>query len=482
MPADGAFEQGGEIIQALLRMVDGLLSEVRPLRNDQNYNLPAPLLSAVARAGLFGITIPERYGGSGLTLGAAAACVRAIAEVDRSLATTLGLHLGLGTRGLVLFGAPTLADRYLPDLAEGRRIAAFAATEPEAGSDLGALRTRAERCGDGWCLDGQKIYVTNGGWAGLLTVAAVETTGSPPALFVLEPSSPGVLIGREERKLGLRASSTVPITLEGVLVDSAARLAAPVGALPILDQVLSAGRTLLGAGCCGAAATALRMAKAHADQRRQFGRPLIGLEVVGRELALFESLAAAADALLAATCVLAEEPQALARRSAALKVYSSEVAWAIADGAIQLHGGLGVMEDTGLPLLLRDLRVARIFEGANDVLLTRLGAAALTSPIEDAAPYAQLRGAVDELKSAHGARAFLRHGALHRLGRLWVIAEAGAALERAVQEASGRATAGHVQIFQAWARGQALRTQEEMVAMEVVEGVLGNKFGRGVSS
>ena len=131
-----AVDGEGEVVAALLRSVEGLLTEVRPLRNDQQSCLPAPLLSAVAEAGLFGITIPERYGGSGLSLRAAAACVRALARVDRSLATTLGLHLGLGTRGLVLFGAESLAGRYLPDLAEGRRIASFAATEPEAGSDL----------------------------------------------------------------------------------------------------------------------------------------------------------------------------------------------------------------------------------------------------------------------------------------------------------------------------------------------------------
>jgi len=364
---------------------------------DQAHAIPKAVLSGLAELGLFGLTLPAEYGGAGCSMRTAAQVVAELARFDRSVAVTLGLHLGLGTRGLVKYGTASQHERYLPSLCTGERIAAFATTEPQAGSDLSALSTKAvETAGGALRVNGRKVYVTNGGLAGLYTLA-VATPGlggreRGQSLLLVERGDAGFSVEAEEHKLGLRGSSTTGLVLDDVTLPATRLLGEPGMAVPALAHILSWGRTLMSAGCVGTVRAALDKVQLQVATRRQFGKPLAALEVVREQVARFEARAFGMAALVDE--VARAEGDVLLVRSLAAKVFASEGGWEVVDGAIQLHGGLGFIEDTGLALMLRDLRVTRIFEGANDVLLSHFGASELTKPLPRVALTTQVDAAL----------------------------------------------------------------------------------------
>ena len=412
---------------------------------DRAHRIPPGVLSGLADLGVFGVSLPAAHGGSELGLVGATAVVECLARADRAVATTVGLHLGLGTRGLVAFGSESQQRAFLPELASGRAIAAFATTEPGAGSDLSRLATTATQAPDGRIqVQGQKAYVTNGGLADVFTITAA-TPGMGGALgqslVLLRRSDGGIELGREEDKLGLRGSSTVPVFIDAMV--PADRIVGEAGAGGrMLGPILAWGRTIMAAGCAGTARAALDKTLAHVRTRHQFGRAL------GQNLVVRQQIAAMGAELFAMRALIrraAEGGATLERRSLAAKVYASEADWRICDLALQLHGGHGYIEESGVPLLLRDARITRIFEGANDVLLGRLGLLAFATPGEvpadrggDLAHAAgDPRAAQIAEQLAHTCKALhARRGlatlrdpiALHHLGRLVVIAEAAAAV------------------------------------------------------
>lgn len=374
-----------DVLEPLLRSVRTFgKREIDALAIDREHRIPTQVLTGLAELGLFGLTLPTEWGGSGLSALDATQVVTALARVDRSVATTVGLHLGLGTRGLVAFGSKAQHERWLPELATGQRIAAFATTEPNSGSDLSSLECVARDVDGGFSLEGNKIYVTNGGLCGLLTVTA-STPGLGGAargnsVFLIDPSQAGVVRQPEERKLGLRGSSTTGFVFDGCQLPREALLGEPGAGARYLAHILSWGRLLLSAGCIGTAESALHLALAHVHARHQFHRPLIKQEVVQHQLARASARLFAMRALVAEAATAEHIHPLLARLTTSSKVFCSEGAWELCDLAIQLHGGSGYIEDTGLALMLRDSRVTRIFEGANDVLLTHAGLMELTEP------------------------------------------------------------------------------------------------------
>jgi len=440
-------------------------AEIRPAEIDREERIPTRVLSGLAEMGLFGISIPEEWGGAGLGLHGVCEMVATLARIDRSVATMVGLHLGLGTRGLVAFGSDELRAAFLPELAAGRKIAAFAATEAGAGSDLAAIATRAVEFEPGRLrVDGGKIYVTNGGIARVFTIAAA-TPGLRGAkrghsLILLERGDRGLEASGEERKLGLRGSSTTSLHLDGVEVPIARVIGAPGHGMEQLAHVLSWGRTAMSAGCSGAAQAALAAAMEHTATRRQFGRPLAAFEVVREQLAQMAALAFAMEALVEQTCALEDSPEELASRSRAAKVFCSEGDWEICDLAVQLHGGAGFIEETGLPLLLRDARITRIFEGANDVLLVAHGASAgLRADLHVGPALAKAKAIADglaaavsrqaeELREWLGVRLVTQQRLLHRLGGLLVLRESA---DAAVLRAEADGTPGTSALAEHWA-------------------------------
>ncbi|MBX7195680.1 MAG: acyl-CoA dehydrogenase family protein, partial [Sandaracinaceae bacterium] len=352
-----------ELVSIVRRFAEGLPS---PLLRDHDGSLGPALLAEARSLGLYGLAIPEAYGGAGLGLGEVAVLVAELARVDRSLATSVGLHNGLGSRSLVESGSSELRARYLPELASGRRIGAFGATEPAAGSDLSAIRTLATTVGEALVISGEKAYVTNAGLAGVFTVLCKSGDPSAGTTLVLVPrETDGLTLGAEEHKLGLRASSTRSVFFDGARVPADHRIGREGRGVMEAHRALEWGRSLMSAGCLGTARAALERTLEHAGQRKQFRRALRSFGAVRAHLAAMTVSVVAIEALLA---VVADEDArggAIEATSTALKVLASELAGDACDRAVQVHGALGYVEDAGIALLLRDARVTRIFEGAN---------------------------------------------------------------------------------------------------------------------
>jgi acyl-CoA dehydrogenase len=300
--------------------------------------LPVSLLDDARALGLFGLAIPVRFGGLGLGLGPTAAVVAELARADRSVATTVGLHNGLGSRALLAGADPGLLERYAPQLANGTRVGAFAATEPGAGSDLGAIRTTTRRDSAGLRISGEKAYVTNAGFAGLFTVLCRTPDGEgahSSALVVVPGEAPGVSLGREELKMGLRASSTRALHLDDVWVPNDHRLGASERGTVEAHRALEWGRSLMAAGCLGTAKEALARTLAYASERTQFRRRLRAFGAVRSHLVVMATSVVTLEALLSRVAGDEQCGLPLESSSAALKVMASELAFDAADRAVQ---------------------------------------------------------------------------------------------------------------------------------------------------
>lgn len=427
-----------------------LAREVRPAIIDREATIPSSVLDAARQGGLFAMSIPEADGGLGLDLGECAQVIAELARVDRSVATTIGLHNGLGVLPLIELGSDALRRQYLPRLAEGELIAAFAATEAGAGSDLQSIRTTATPTDRGTLvLEGEKHYVTNGGFAGLYTVLArtPELGGKRSQALVCVPRDlPGVEVGPEDHKLGIRGSSTITLRLDGVEVPRENLLGAPGLGAEHAHRALEWGRSLMSAGCLGTAETALALTAEHALTRRQFGRPIVRFEASRHHLATMASTVFTMGAVVELVGATERAGEDIALVSTVAKVLCSEGAFDTCDRAIQLHGALGFIEEPGVALLARDCRVTRIFEGANDVLLVRLGVGLLSGavPVSEApkelpASLADLGArlvvaqgtfevALAEARRAHGLAAVRRQLLLQRFARAKIALIAAAAV------------------------------------------------------
>jgi len=371
----------GEILALVLDQVRRFAArEIDSAAIDREAQIPPSVLRTAGELGLFGLTIPEEHGGMGLSMSAATRVIIELAKVDRSVATSIGLHCGLGLRGLIELGSPELQGQWLPRLATGEIIASFAATEPGAGSDLTAVRTTAVEQDGELTIDGEKAYVTNGAFAGLVTILA-RTPGIGGArahcLIAVPTGIPGVHIGPEEHKLGIRGSSTVTVTYENARVPMGNIIGEPGAGMKHAHRVLEWGRTLMSAGCVGTAKAALAATLDHVVTRKQFGKPIGHFAASRAHVARMAGKVCAMESIVEHVARLEGLGESIAIPSAAAKVFCSEGAFDVCDTAIQLHGALGFIEETGIARMLRDCRITRIFEGANDVLLVHTGAALL---------------------------------------------------------------------------------------------------------
>jgi alkylation response protein AidB-like acyl-CoA dehydrogenase len=446
--AEPAFEERATLDLLLPQVSRFLRANVDGYAIDRQGEIPLEVRAGLASLGLFGMTLPIEYGGAGLSLGAACRVVAEIARVDRSVAIMIGLHAGLGTRGLVERGAASLRARWLPRLASGESIASFGATEPGAGSALTAIRTTGRLVNGHIELEGEKSYVTNGGFAGLFTVL-VRTPGlggdRAHSLVCVPADTPGVRRGLEEDKLGIRGSSTVPVTFDRVRVPLDHVLGEPGRGLDYAHGLLAWGRTLMSAGCVGAARGALDATLEYVRQRRQFGSAIGDFAATRAHVAWMATRLHAMESLVRAVSAAQAAGKPIEAESTIAKVFCSEAAFEVCDRAVQLHGALGFLEPTGVARILRDTRITRIFEGANDVLLLRIGTAALGDPLVALADLAagrwsledeasrvrelgtRIRAAASDLKQRHGVGAVRHQLALQRLARALVCVRAAQA-------------------------------------------------------
>ena len=366
------------------RRVAGLLRRLREIEHDlvdsaafdEQEAIPDPVIAALAAAGLLGLTIPAEYGGAGLSPAGYARVFGELARVDASLAVLVGVHCGLGAKAIVLYGTPEQKARYLPALARGETLAAYALTEPETGSDAQHVRTRAERAPEGgWILNGHKHWIGNGHRAGVIVTFAqtpVERRGAAarrPTAFILRSDMAGFQVIGTVRKLGIRGSTQAELLYENVRVPDDHVLGAVGRGFAVAVHVLNGGRLTLAAGCTAGTKRILAEMTAFADERVQFGRPIAEFEITQRKLARVAADVYAADAMLGVLAAMAGRPDRDdALEAACCKVFASEMLWRAADELVQVAGGRGYVKPYPYERRLRDARVNRIFEGTNEVL------------------------------------------------------------------------------------------------------------------
>lgn len=377
-----------EKLKSILESLRNIAKErINAAEIDETSQIPEAVLSALKGLGLFGLTVPEAHGGLGLSQTAYARVMQEVAGLDASIAATLAGHQSIGARGIVLYGTEAQQARFLPRLARGEVLAAFALTEPGAGSDAASIKARAVEQPDGsFRLSGEKTWITNGGVADVFTVFAqthVDRGGASRdrvSAFVVE-RGPGVRSGPEVQKLGARASSTTSVTFDDVAVPRDQLLGELGGGFKVAMGVLNDGRLGSAAGAVGLIRHALRLAIAHATSRRQFGRPISEFSLIKSKIAKMTMEAFAAESMVYLTTGLVDAGVAdYSVESAVCKVYASEALWRVANEAAQIAAGLGYVKPYPYERLLRDARLNLVFEGTNEILRCYIALTGMQGP------------------------------------------------------------------------------------------------------
>jgi len=371
---------------ALDHLMPGLQAFLRdtldPAAIDRAADIPHYAIEGLARLGVLGLAAPHEFGGRGFSQMAYCRVMEAIGERCGSTSVFVNAHHSIGLRALVLFGTPEQKRRWLPRLAHGDQIAAFALTEPGAGSDAANVQTRAERSADGshYVLNGEKRYITNAAIAQVLTVMARTPEGV--TAFLVTPDMPGFEVAEPRMaKMGIRGTATGRLVFRDMRVPVDHVLGAPGEGLKIALTVLDFGRTTFGACCTGAAKAALQLAVEHASSRRQFGRPLGDFELIKKKLARMAADTYAMEAMTTVTASLIDRGlEDYMLETAILKVYTTEALWGIVNDAFQIHGGAAYFTDLPLERMLRDARINQIGEGANEVLTSFIALAGMRGP------------------------------------------------------------------------------------------------------
>lgn len=381
-------EQQAPLNTSLKQLRAFLDEHLDPAAIDREGDIPREVTDGLARLGVFGMTAPAEFGGSGLS---PMAYCRVMEELGSRCASTsifVNVQHSIGMRALLLFGTPEQKQRWLPPLIRGEKLAAFALTEPEAGSDAANVQTRAEPSGDGahYILNGEKRYITNGSIAQVLTVMARTPvpgkSETAVTAFLVTPDMPGFTVTEARmQKLGIRGTATSRLAFRDMQVPKENILGQSGKGLKVALHVLDFGRTTFGACCTGAAKTCLRLAVRHANQRRQFGKSLSEFELIKKKIARMAAGAYALEAMTTVTASLIDRGlEDYMLEAAMLKVFSTEALWQLINDAFQVYGGAAYFTDQPLERMLRDARINQIGEGANEVLTSFIALVGMRGP------------------------------------------------------------------------------------------------------
>ncbi|MBI5020192.1 MAG: acyl-CoA dehydrogenase family protein [Ignavibacteriales bacterium] len=346
---------------------DFTIAEIKPIagKMDEEEQMSKDLIDKIRETGLLGTVFPTEYGGGGF--GEVGYCI-AQEEVARgclSTATFIGAHQSIGSNAIYIGGSEELKRKYLVPLAEGKYIGAFGLTETQAGSDSFNLRTKARRDGDDWIINGEKIWITNGPFADIVSIFARTERGI--TAFVVETKSPGFKAGAKEKKMGLRSSATSTLMLDNVRVPKENMIGDDGRGFLIAMKTLDAGRLGLGACCVGASKELMELSTKFAKERKQFDQPISQFQGIQFMLAEMATLIYAMESVVYRTAAAYDRGEQISRYSAAVKLFCSEGLDKIVDLAVQIHGGMGYSRELPIERFYRDSRINRIFEGTSEV-------------------------------------------------------------------------------------------------------------------
>ncbi len=357
-----------ELLRRTVR--DFAVDRVAPVAEelDREHRFPYDLVREMAALGLMGMTIPEEYGGAGTDTVSYAIAVEELTRVDSSVAITVAAHHSLGTLPIYLYGTEEQKREWVPQLASGEKLAAFGLTEPDAGSDAGATRTRAELQDGEWVVNGSKMFITNAGTDITACVTITAVTGEGEISNIVVPNgAPGYEIAPPMQKLGWRASDTRELSFEDARVPEDNLLGRRGEGFHQFLEILDGGRISVAALAVGLAQGAYELARAYARDRQQFGRPIGSFQAVQFRLVDMAVEIEAGRALTLKAAWLKDRGRPFAREAAAAKLYTGEMSNRVVNWALQTHGGYGYMDEFAVSRLYRDQKILEIGEGTNEV-------------------------------------------------------------------------------------------------------------------
>ena len=359
------------LIDSVARFVRSRLVPAEPIVAETD-EIPAELIHAMRELGLFGLAIPEEFGGLGLTMEEEVSVAFALAWTSPAFRSLIGTNNGIGSQGLIIDGTIEQKQKYLPRLASGDLIASFALTEPDAGSDAASLRTSAVRDGDVYVLNGTKRYITNAPEAGIFTVMArTDPTIKGAAgisAFLVEAGMPGLTLGKRDIKMGQKGAHTCDVILENCRVPVANLIGGKEGVgFKTAMKVLDKGRLHIAAICVGAAERMLADSLAYAMQRQQFGKPIADFQLVQAMLADSKAEIYAARSMVMDAARRRDDGEDISTEASCCKLFASEMCGRVADRAVQIHGGAGYIADYAVERFYRDVRLFRIYEGTTQI-------------------------------------------------------------------------------------------------------------------
>lgn len=333
--------------------------------------VPPDIVAEMRELGLFGLSISPDHGGLGLTMEEEVKVVFELGQTSPAFRSLAGTNIGIGSQAIVLAGTDEQRARYLPRLASGELIGSFALTEPDAGSDAMALRLSAERDGDHYVLNGTKRYITNAPIAGLFSVmarTAPERRANSISCFLVEAGTPGLIIGKPDKKMGQAGALTSDVVFDNCRVPASALLGGEEGnGFRTSMRVLDKGRLHISALCVGIADRLLRDAVKYATERKQFGQPIAEFQLIQAMIADSQAELYAARCMVLDAARLRDRGENTTMQAACCKLYATEMVGRVADRAVQIHGGAGYMSEYAVERFYRDVRLFRIFEGTSQI-------------------------------------------------------------------------------------------------------------------
>lgn len=338
----------------------------------ENDRLPEDIIEQMRELGLFGLTIPEEYGGLGVTMEEEVTLAFELGRTSPAFRSLIGTNNGIGSSGLVIDGTEAQKQKYLPRLASGEIIGSFCLTEPESGSDAASLKTTAIKDGDTYIINGTKRYITNAPQAGIFTVMARTDPQNKRAggisAFIVESDTPGITLGKIDKKMGQKGAHTCDVIFDNCVVPADALIGGVEGVgFKTAMKVLDKGRLHIAAASTGAATRMLNDALNYAVERKQFGQPIASFQLIQGMLADSKAEIYAAKSMVLDAARLRDEGKDVVTESSCAKMFATEMCGRVADRAVQIHGGAGYIADYGIERFYRDVRLYRLYEGTTQI-------------------------------------------------------------------------------------------------------------------